>query len=91
MARAFVLTPDILSVRGNPDGSFSITFLVVYSGSDVFGGSSDISNFQISITPTDTAIETKNKITNGVVAEGAKFGYTVAKTDIVLLDYVKGS
>ena len=88
MAKAFL--PSIDSVTGNGDGTFTIYAIVGFSGSDVVGGT-DISPITPIISGSDSPIDIKNKLVDAILAEAAKFGYSLVATDIILPDFQKGN
>lgn len=69
---------------GNADGTINLPCAVEFAGTGVPSGG-DMSVFTVVVNPSDTAQAINDSIAEGAVTEGARFGYTIAQSDVAVM------
>lgn len=86
MASAFLSHTTDVTVSG---GSIVLTFLCSFYGTDVPNGA-DQSLVIVTITPSDTATQIRNKFATAVGNEATRLGLSVPATAMILPSYTRG-
>lgn len=86
MAKAFARLDDIL---GYVDGTYALNLIIIFCGTGV-PGERDISTTSATVNGSDTASQIRTKISDAIVAEANRLGYTVTAGEISLPYFEKG-
>ncbi len=87
MARALVSFID--SASGHSDGTYTLYMTIIFCGSGVTG-EQDLSSISVNINGNDSSSTIRTKISDAIVTEANRIGYTVTASEISMPYLDKG-